>query len=162
VDSLLGLIVRDPGVNLFLLQENITIDIGHILLHKPKVLVSTAGAAQNTHTIILKAAGLQSGKHYFTTTSPSDLANLTLVTHCHSIITQPHYEWEAENTAAYYETVKAFVQKGGNFLAQSAAIDSFQRPIQGSDVGGFLAKGGITKVCRCCLPGHINRPLTHA
>lgn len=64
---------------------------------------------------------------------------------CHSIITQPHYEWEADKTASYYATVKAFVQNGGNFLAQSAAIDSFEHPIQGSDAGGFLAKGGITK-----------------
>lgn len=39
-------------------------DGGHILLHKPKVLVSTAGDAQNTHTNILKAAGLVSGKHH--------------------------------------------------------------------------------------------------
>jgi hypothetical protein len=59
---------------------------------------------------------------------------------CHSIITQPHYEWEADKTASYYAAVKAFVQNGGNFLAQSAAIDSFEHPIQGSDAGGFLAK----------------------
>lgn len=83
-----------------LLQENITMDVGHILLQKPKVLVSMASNMQNTHTNILKATGLVSGKHYFTTTSLSDLANLAKV-QCYSIITQPHYKWEANMTASY-------------------------------------------------------------
>jgi hypothetical protein len=143
VDNLLSMIISDPGVNLFLLQENITVDVGHILLHKPKVLVSTAGGAQSTHIDVLKAAGLVAGKHYFTTASPSDLANSSKV-QCYSIITQPHYLWEA-NTASYYSTIKTFVQNGGNFLAQSAAIDANENPNHNASSGGFLTKGGISK-----------------
>jgi hypothetical protein len=116
------------GIRVYELQSATSANVHSNLIHKPFVLVEESKNPE-IHTSILSAAGLSSGTHYKT-------GDLTLVKpeECVTIITVPHNETigTAERTA-----IRGFLQSGGNFFAQCAAVRSFQ----GSTPRTFLNSG---------------------
>jgi hypothetical protein len=116
------------GIRVYELQSATSANVHSNLTHKPYVFVEQS-ENPTIHTSILSAAGLSSGTHYTT-------GSMTSVTQsqCVTIITVPHNSAisTAERTA-----VRAFVQNGGNFFAQCAAIRGFQ----GSAPRAFLNSG---------------------
>src|SRR6056297_978809 len=105
------------NIRVFELQNATTVPVHSNLTHKPFVIVDEE---ENTdiHTGILAAAGLVDNTHY-------EDANLSTINNatCATLVTVPHND---NITVAERNGVKAFVRRGGNFLAQCAAVRGFQ------------------------------------
>ncbi len=116
------------GIRVYELQSATSANVHSNLTHKPYVFVEQS---QNPtiHTSILSAAGLSSGTHYTT-----GLMTSVTQSQCVTIITVPH---NSAISTAERNAVRAFVQNGGNFFAQCAAIRGFQ----GSTPRAFLNSG---------------------
>lgn len=116
------------NINVYELQSATTVPVHSDLTHKPKVLVEQS-QNPDIHTSILSAAGLSSGTHYNTGALTSVTASS-----CVTLITVPH---NSSITSTQRAAVRGFLQTGGNFFAQCAAVRGFQ----GSDPRAFLNSG---------------------
>ena len=116
------------SINVYELEFATTVPVNSDLTHKPKVLVEQS-QNPDIHTSILSAAGLSSGTHYNTGALTSVDANS-----CVSLITVPH---NSSISSTQRNAIRGFLQSGGNFFAQCAAIRGFQ----GSDPRAFLNSG---------------------
>lgn len=118
------------GIRVYELQSATTVPVHSDLTHKPKVLVEEDENPQ-IHTSILSAAGLTPGAHYNT----GDLNSVNAGS-CVTIVTVPH---NSSISTTQRSSIRAFLQSGGNFFAQCAAIRGFQ----GSTPRAFLNAGFI-------------------
>lgn len=118
------------GIRVYELQSATTVPVHSDLTHKPKVLVEEDENPQ-IHTSILSAAGLTPGAHYNT----GDLNSIDAGS-CVTIVTVPH---NSSISTTQRSSIRAFLQSGGNFFAQCAAIRGFQ----GSTPRAFLNAGFI-------------------
>lgn len=118
------------GIRVYELQSATTVPVHSDLTHKPKVLVEQS-ENPDIHTSILSAAGLSSGTHYNTGPLTSVNANS-----CVTIVTVPH---NSSITTTQRTAIRNFLQNGGNFFAQCAAIRGFQ----GSTPRAFLNAGFV-------------------
>jgi hypothetical protein len=105
------------GIRVYELQNATTVPVHSDLTHKPKVLVEEQ-ENPDIHMDVLSAAGLQAGVHY----NEGPLTSVT-ASSCVTIITVPHND---EINNAQRTSIKGFLNNGGNFLAQCAAVRAFQ------------------------------------
>ncbi|MEM7105474.1 MAG: Ig-like domain-containing protein [Bacteroidota bacterium] len=99
----------DGAVNNVPIFSNIT--------HKP--LVAVVAGQTGIHTSILAAADMTGGGVHYEVTATSSLT----ATACYTMASSPH---EDNVTDAEKSGVRDFVQNGGNFFAQCAAVRGFQ------------------------------------
>jgi uncharacterized protein YjdB len=103
------------NVDVYELQQSVSVPVFATLIHKPRALVGFDNA--EIHTSIFSAAGLSSGTHY----AEGDTPSLTSAS-CFTLATQPH---DDAITLADKNAVGDFVQGGGNFFAQCAAVRGY-------------------------------------
>ncbi|MBI2927593.1 MAG: HYR domain-containing protein, partial [Verrucomicrobia bacterium] len=113
------------NVAVYQLNADTAVDIRYTLTFRPRVLVANDGGTFGIHTSILEEAGFPT-THYDVFTDVSVL----LAPGCYSIASSPHFEGDTkpgeptadEKTSA----LRAFVLNGGNFLAQCAAVRTYE------------------------------------
>lgn len=113
---------NDSGTDVYVyeLEFDTPVEVYSNIVHKPFVFVEVL-ENPGIHTSILSAAGLTNGVHYTT-------GNLNTITpdDCVTMITVPHNDAISSTNRV---NVRSFLQSGGNFFAQCAAIRGFQEPI---------------------------------
>lgn len=97
---------------------------------KPKAQILTDGKNSAIHVAYMTKAGITTLNY---ATGPA----INLYTNCYTFASEAHTT-TADSTAI--TAIKTFVQKGGNFLAQCAAIETYEN----SSAGHFHTTNGIT------------------
>ncbi|KAL6051928.1 DNRLRE domain-containing protein [Balamuthia mandrillaris] len=147
---------------IYKLDEETSIDIRHKIRIKPAIFLSgleTNEPSTEHQENILLAAGLERDVHYVLGETLDELENLFDASTCHTVFTEPHYNWNsdesegrAEAAPGYKNATEEFVRSGGNFFAQCASVPSYENsgwpsqytwPGAGKDEGAFLTKHGI-------------------
>ena len=64
---------------------------------------------------------------------------------CSTIHMEPHRDTKTGNVDNNSNAVKAFIQGGGNFLAQCEAVQTFEHDYLDGQPGRFITSLGITK-----------------
>ncbi|WP_198659454.1 Ig-like domain-containing protein, partial [Winogradskyella aurantiaca] len=119
VDNAQLILNAAPGnVVVYTLDGNESIEIKYTLTHKPRAAV-IENDKSDIHTRIFKDAGLIEGLHYVDDIPAANLSALECVT----FACEPHDEGVEESEVA---NVKAFVQNGGNFFGQCAALQGYE------------------------------------
>jgi len=152
-DAALDLLASLPesyqDVVVHILEEDAEVDIRYELRHKPRVLVSDLGGYGDLHVELLEGAGLEEETHYSVASTTEELAD-DLSCDCYTIVTEPHYDDDC-SLPEYYFAVEEFVMSGGNFLAMSSAIKTFENfdDEDNSTETGFLTYDGIYDFPTC-------------
>ncbi len=97
---------------------------------KPKAAILNDGGNESIHTNFMTKAGIPSS-NYMTTDGSS------LMSTCFTFASEPH---NGSADATIITTIKGFVQAGGNFLAECAAIETYENNASGH----FHTTNGIT------------------
>ncbi|HKZ79140.1 MAG TPA: right-handed parallel beta-helix repeat-containing protein [Pyrinomonadaceae bacterium] len=104
--------------------QSVTVDIRYQLTHKPVIAVSNTNS--DIHTDILDAAAIPN----YSIVNPTNLSAGS----CYTSHSEPH-----TSLTPGIPNVKAFVQSGGNFLAQCAALGTYENDVNGN----FQTTAGI-------------------
>ncbi|NNF51076.1 MAG: tandem-95 repeat protein, partial [Gammaproteobacteria bacterium] len=122
------------------LTQDATVDVRYELLNKPKVAVFDDGGKADVHGDVLLEAGFVENVHY-EVISAATLATINADA-CFTFGSEPHWNENPDDplvdTAA--EAIRQFVNGGGNFLAQCAAIETYEN---NSAFGLFKSTDGI-------------------
>jgi PKD repeat protein len=134
-------IIQNFGNNVcvYRLSNNELIDVRYTITHAPKIAIFTNGGNQNIHSKILTAAGITNFDYL-------DAAHITSLNSCYSMVSEPHWDADDEDSLVI-KGVKNFVMRGGNFLAQCEAVDSYE------NLGFFATTTGINI---------LNKTMVHA
>ncbi len=108
-------------VAVYELTTNTLVDVRYTLGHKPQVLVLDDGGTDGIHTRILQEAGFNPSQ--YVVVSAKDVKNYASNS-CYTIVTAPHYKEDHADTEA--SSIRAFLVAGGNFLAQCAAVRTYE------------------------------------
>lgn len=100
---------------------------------RPKAAVLTDGGNQNIHTAYMTTASIPSES--YATSQGTDL-----LTNCFTFASEPHNTKTGTAVNNAISSIKDFVTKGGNFLAQCEAINNYEN----NTLGRFQTTGGIT------------------
>jgi gliding motility-associated-like protein len=106
------------NVAVYLLTNDVTVDIRYTLTHRPKIAVFNNGGNQLIHTKILDAASIP---NY----DVMDAANISSLINCYTFVSEPHADTN-QITWPVVTAVRNFVMNGGNFLAQCHAVNSYE------------------------------------
>ena len=117
---------------------DVTVDIRQTIAQRKKVGVLDDGGKANIHTAILEAAGFVSGTQYLVI--PAATLATVNADICITLASEPHWKTTSNDTEA--EAIRAFAESGGNFLAQCAAIESYEN---NTTFGLFQTSAGIIK-----------------
>lgn len=99
----------------------------------PKAAILTDGGNENIHIAFMVAASVP-------TTNYTASAGAGLITNCFTFASEPHNTNTGTIVNNTISTIKYFVQKGGNFLAQCAAVENYEN----NSLGRFQTTTGIT------------------
>ncbi len=123
------------NVAVYELTADATVDVRYDLRFKPEIVVSNVNS--DIHTDAYDAAGIPD----YVVTAPANVVS----TSCYTFVSEPH-----TSILAGITNVKAFVQSGGNFLAQCAASSTYEN----DPAGRFQTTLGITT-------GNVNNALEY-
>ncbi len=127
----------DNKVAVYRLTADTTVDVRYTLCHKPRVAVLDDGNTQTIQTSILDEAGVPTS-HYIVLHA-ADVAFLAS-SDCYTLVTSPHFVTGATTTNQTH-SIRDFVMNGGNFLAQCAAVSTYEdNPL----FGFFQTTKGVT------------------
>ncbi|HLX93149.1 MAG TPA: T9SS type A sorting domain-containing protein [Puia sp.] len=113
---------------------SVTVDIRYDLTGlQPKAGILTDGGMQSFHIAFMTAASIPATN--YTTTSGSNL-----VSGCYTFASEPHNNNTGPAVDAAITSIKTFVNSGGNFLAECAAISNYENNV----LGRFQTTTGIT------------------
>ncbi len=113
------------NVAVYQTTADVTVDIRYTLTLKPNVAISNVNTS--IHTGVLNDAGIPN----YTTVDPTTLT----ASSCYTSHSEPH-----TSATAGIPNVKAFVQSGGNFLAECLAASTYENNASGH----FQTTAGIT------------------
>ena len=105
-------------VNVYEITESANLPVAHSLLHKPKGAILNNGGNGDIHKYIYQYAGLSQNTHYAENVNANDLNSNS----CYTFASEAHLDNVSSATAS---KVKQFLQGGGNFLAQCAAVKAY-------------------------------------
>ncbi len=125
-------------VAVYELTQDTTIDIRYTMTQKKKVATLDDGGNASIHNAILAEAGFVQGVMY------EEISAATLLTInadvCFTIASEPHFD--ENDPSEQTEAIRAFIEAGGNFLAQCVALLTYENePIYGH----FLSTNGIVE-----------------
>ena len=124
--------IYGQNVAVYALTDATTIDIRYTLAHRPKIGVLNDGSNAAIHTGILTEAGFIGGAGGdFATIAAVDVASIAN-TECYTFVSTPHYEPSNVNSATVNSqtaAIRAFVENGGNFLAQCAGVRTYENNV---------------------------------
>ena len=130
------------AVNLYEIQEPLTVDVRYVLNQRPVAAILNDGGNAGIHQRCMRLAGI-SGNDQVAALRPQDnyatqvAINLDNQTDCFTFATEPH----SSNTAGgVVEAIRRFVARGGNFLAQCEAVVTYENYPNGR----FLTTGGVS------------------
>lgn len=127
------------SVAVYELTADATVDIRYTIEHKPKIGVLDDGGNAGIHMAILASAGFVAGTHYEHILAASlETVNQNM---CYTFISEPHYGETPPASDGPVRAIRNFVASGGNFLAQCAAIESYEN---NPTWGHFQTTAGIT------------------
>ncbi|HTG44998.1 MAG TPA: hypothetical protein VK633_10755 [Verrucomicrobiae bacterium] len=138
------------SVAVYELTTNATVDVRYTLGHKPRVLVLDDGGTEGIHTKILQEAGFLNSQ--YAVVSATDVQSYA-VNSCYTIVTAPHFK----STGADAETrsIRAFLEAGGNLLAQCAAVRTYEN----NSLGHFHGSAGLADDNRNSSFNYLNADL---
>ena len=123
-------------VKLYRTDANVTVDVRHNLTgFVPKVAILDDGGNQAVHVAYMTWAGITTLNYAI-----NSGANLSAL--CFTFASEPHNGNTGPTVDTVIKRIKSFVQSGGNFLAQCAAIDNYEN----NSLGRFQTSNGITVV----------------
>ncbi|MFP6817144.1 MAG: hypothetical protein VB949_15950, partial [Pseudomonadales bacterium] len=117
---------------------DVTVDVRQTISQRKKVGVLGDGGKAGIHTSILVAAGFTPGNQYVVI--PAATLATVNADICITLASEPH--WDTTDNDTESEAIRAFVEGGGNFLAQCAAIRSYEN---NTTHGLFQTTTGIVK-----------------
>jgi uncharacterized repeat protein (TIGR01451 family) len=112
------------------------VDVRYTLTHKPKVAVFNDGNTQAIHTDILDESGIPTSNY---TVLNAAAVGFLGATSCYTFASSPHFH--GGGTAdAQANAVHEFVDSGGNFFAQCAAVRTYENQTNGHfhSTSGFV------------------------
>lgn len=116
---------------MYVSKNSVNVDVRYSLV-APKGAVLTDGGNQGIHINYMVAAGIPTSNY---ATSAGD--NLT---NCFSFASEPHNDKSGPVVDTAIVHIKSFVQLGGNFLAQCAAVPNYEN----NALGRFQTTTGVT------------------
>ena len=119
-------------VNVYQLTQATWVDIRYNLTGRPRAAILNDGGNANIHLRYMKVASMPSANYEQLSTG----AHLTDPDTCFTFASEPHND---SNNIAVIDSIHSFVRLGGNFLAQCAAIPTYEN----SSAGGFMTTTGI-------------------
>ena len=123
------------GIHIYQLDEAKTLDSRHYLDNPPKIAVLNDGLFSQSHTGPLDQAGIP----YVLISSDEFFNN----SECFNVITQAHISEAEIQDPSYYTKLRAFLERGGNFIAQCASILTFEEQSAYQFDAGILETGEI-------------------
>ena len=117
-------------VNVYQLSAPAVVDVRYILTQRPKAVILNDGNNEDIHAKYYQLAGIDSPLNYSVT------AAVNLINQCYTFASEPH----SNTTGATIDSIKSYVMRGGNFLAQCAAINTYEN----APNGRFHTTNGIT------------------
>ena len=136
-------------VAVYRLTAGTTADVRYTLTQKRKIAALDDGGNADIHTTILDEAGFVLGTHYdviLATTLLTVNANS-----CYTMVSEPHFGETAPNSDPQAQAVRAFLNSGGNFLAQCAGLITYEN---NPTHGHFLTTLGVDS-------NNLNETLTY-
>jgi hypothetical protein len=127
------------SVAVYELTADATVDVRYTLEHKPRIAVLDDGGNAAIHMAVLANAGFVSGTHYEHVYAAS-LATIN-ASMCYTFASEPHYGETPPTSDGPVQAIRNFVQSGGNFLAECAAVESYEN---NPTYGRFQTTNGIT------------------
>jgi uncharacterized repeat protein (TIGR01451 family) len=126
------------SVAVYELTTNVTVDIRYTLAHKPRLLVLDDGNTQTIHTSILQEAGF--GSDHYAIVHAAE-AQSYASNSCYTLVTAPHYKpSDLQRTTNEARSIRAFLEAGGNFLAQCASVRTYEN---NTHFGHFQCSHGL-------------------
>ena len=116
------------SVVVYQLTADAVVDVRYDLTHRPQIAVNTVNST--IHTDLYDAAGIPDYA-VIDVSVPGSIG----ATSCYTHISEPH-----TTITGGIGDVKAFVQSGGNFLAECRSIETYEN----DPAGGFQTTAGIT------------------
>ncbi|MCZ6643920.1 MAG: hypothetical protein O7F71_20280 [Gammaproteobacteria bacterium] len=110
------------NVAVFETTADVTVDIRQTITQRKKVGVLDDGDNADIHTGILEAAGFTLGTHYVVI--PAATLATVNANVCITMVSEPH--WVTTDNDTETEAIRSFVEGGGNFMAQCAAVVSYE------------------------------------
>src|ERR1041385_6029097 len=115
-------------VAVYQLTADAMVDIRYTVAHKPHIAVLDDGGTQGIHTSMLEEAGFPTD--HYTVLHAADVQFLP-VQSCYTIVASPHFDGGTPATNQT-QSIREFVLDGGNFLAQCAAVRTYEdNPLHG-------------------------------
>lgn len=124
-----GITSADERVKVYKTTAAASVDVRYDLTdYKVKAAILTDGGNAPVHTTYMTLAGIPSSNYSLQANNDLDLA-------CFTFASEPHNDHQVPSVVA---NIKSFIQSGGNFLAQCAAIPNYDF------LGNFHSSNGIT------------------
>lgn len=157
---------RFQSIVIHRLLADTSLDIRHIILHKPHVFVSIISGLPSDYQpqsllfahVGLRQGTVEQGGMYELVDEGTRIEDFNENT-CHTLFTEPHiiYDIDSEDcprclptVPQYREALFKFINSGGNFAAQCAGVTSYENSLWASQYhpeagveGAFLSKYGI-------------------
>ncbi len=114
-------------VAVYRLASDTTVDVRYTIAHKPRVAVLDDGNTQKIHTDILDEAGFRTDQYQVL--HAADVQFLPVAS-CFTLVTSPHFDGGITATNQT-RSIREFIADGGNFLAQCAAVRTYENNREG-------------------------------
>jgi hypothetical protein len=91
--NMTSVLAKFPDVVVYILDEEVTIDVRHILITRPKAIISNLSTYASTLTAVFTAAGLVSGTHFVAVNQTASSAVVSSLDQnsCYTMVAEPHY-----------------------------------------------------------------------
>jgi hypothetical protein len=136
--ALATIIAFGNSVAVYETTQDVNVDVRFTLTQAKKIGVLDDGGNADIHTDVLDAAGFVGGTHY------NIIPAATLLTvnanACYTLVSEPH--WDVVGNDVQANAVRQFTFSGGNFLAQCAAIESYENNV---NFGLFHSTDGLIR-----------------
>ncbi len=123
------------SVAVYSLTADVAVDVRYTLNHRPKIAVFSNGGFQAVQTTMLTAAGITSNVFV------QNAGDFTGLAECYTFCSEAHWDYASNPDVRPVQRVIAFVNEGGNFLAQCAGIDLYENHQPGG--GHFQTTNGV-------------------
>ena len=117
-------------VSIYRLTQSVIVDVRYNLTRPPKVAILNDGAFAQMHVNYMQWASVPTVNYVVTQAA-------YLASGCFTLATEPH----VESPGGYIDSVRTFILKGGNFLAQCHAVMAYENAVNGH----FHTTGGIVR-----------------
>ncbi len=123
-------------IKVYKTTASVTVDVRYDLTgFIPKAAILTDGGNADIHTTFMTTCNIPS-TNYQTASGPD------LLTSCYTFASEPHNDKTGQSIDAAITAIRAFVNYGGNFLAECAAVRTYEN----NSLGRFQTTTGITDV----------------